>query len=93
MKVINLDNPNAPSKLFEDFVRLLHNGYSESQLRLACLRFGQLKQFGFIIPRKFLVNITCPYELAELDWTNWQDQDKEIYSAHDAVMIKSKSLQ
>lgn len=92
MKVLAFDDSRpVPKEFYEDFVRLLHNGYSEMQLRMACLRFGKLEKFGFIIPRKFLASITCPYDMEEMSYTGFTPQDEEIYRHWDAVMIKNKT--
>ncbi len=91
MKVMAFDDSRpVPKEYYEDFVRLLHNGYNEMQLRIACLRFGKLEKFGFIIPRKFLSSITCPYDLEEMNYAGFSQQDEEIYRHWDTVMIKSR---
>jgi len=85
MKVIATPTENLPTELFDDFVVHLENRYyDEIKIRLACFRLGQLKNWGLILPRKFLVNITDEYEMEEME------DRPDIYIKHDAVMVKKK---
>jgi hypothetical protein len=90
MKIVNqTPDKQLPDHLYEDFVLHLQNGtYKPYNIRLALSRLDRLKDFGLIIPKNFLINISAAYTTQDIDYTEWAEEDRKIYQHWDAIFVR-----
>jgi len=92
MKKLMIPTRNTETKeVFGDLVMDLENRkFTIFDIRNAMSRLNTLDDFGFIVPRRFLVNITTAYTMEELPYEDMslEDPATQAYKKWDAVMIK-----
>jgi hypothetical protein len=97
MKKTSKKIDQEPQQVFGDLVLDLYNKkYSIFDIRSALSRLGQVDDWAFIVPRRYVGSIQEPYVLEEMPYDDMLKDTSAvqavlIYQQYDAVMVKKDS--